>query len=52
MGALSVSELILYGGIAAMVLSGILALLCITVFSITGRKLKEQLEKEYGKPEL
>ncbi|MBD5552386.1 MAG: hypothetical protein HDQ96_14650 [Lachnospiraceae bacterium] len=52
MGGLSVSELILYGGISAMVLSGILALLCITVFSITGRKLKEQLEKEYGKQEL
>lgn len=52
MGNLSGSELLFYGGILAMVLSVAAGLICITVFSITGRRLKEQLEKEYGKPEI
>ena len=52
MGGLSVSELFLYGGILAMILSAAAGLICITVFSVTGRRLKEQLEKEYGKLEI
>lgn len=52
MGNLSGSELFFYGGILIMILSAAAGLICTTVFSVTGRRLKEQLEKEYGKPEI
>lgn len=48
---LSESELFLYGGIAAMLVAGILLVLCIVIFSITGKRLKKKLEQEYGKPQ-
>ena len=50
MFGLSESELFFYGGIALMVAAGILAVLCIVIFTCTGRKLKKKLEQEYGKP--
>ena len=46
---LSVNELLLYGGLAVMALSLVLALICIAVFVVTGRKIKRRLEQEYGK---
>ena len=46
----SESELFFYGGIAMMAAAGILAGLCITIFTCTGRRLKKKLEQEYGKP--
>lgn len=49
MSHLSGSELLLYGGIAVMAFTAVSAVVCIAAFSITRRKLKEQLEKEYGK---
>lgn len=48
---LSSSEMLLYGGIAIMVGSAVLAMLCIAIFKMTGRKLKRKLEQEYGKPQ-
>ncbi len=47
---LSGSELLFYIGIAVMVFSTVIEVLCISVFMFTGRKLKEKLEQEYGKP--
>lgn len=44
------SELFFYGGIAVMAAAGVLAVLCIVVFSLTGRSIKRKLEQEYGKP--
>ncbi len=41
----------LYGGIALMVLAVLVGLGCIVVFGITGRKIRNKLEKEYGKPQ-
>ena len=41
----------LYGGIALMVLAVLVGLGCIVVFGITGRKIRNILEKEYGKPQ-
>lgn len=49
MFALSSSELLFYGGIAAMALAALLALICTFVFQHTGKKLKEKFEQEYGK---
>lgn len=46
---LSGNELLLYGGLAVMALSLVLAVVCIAVFAVTGRKIKRQLEQEYGK---
>lgn len=51
MSGLSESELFFYGGIAVMVAAGILAALCIVIFTGTGRRLKRTLEREYGKPQ-
>lgn len=46
---LSESEWFLWGGIGAMAAAVILAVLCLIVFGYTGRKIKRQLEQEYGK---
>ena len=48
---LSESELLLWGGIAAMTISIGIGAVCMTVSLITGRKLKKKLEAEYGKPQ-
>lgn len=44
------SELLFYGGLAAMGVAAILAVLGIVIFTFTGRKLKKILEQEYGEP--
>ncbi|MBR1476551.1 MAG: hypothetical protein IJ608_01125 [Lachnospiraceae bacterium] len=44
-------EKFIYGGISLMVLAIVLAVLCIIVFSITGKRIKKRLTKEYGEPE-
>lgn len=46
---LSSSELLLYGGLIIMIAAVISAVLCISVFIFSGRKLKDKLEREYGK---
>ncbi len=46
---LTESELLLYGGIGIMALATVLAATCILIFSLTGKKLRKKLEKEYGK---
>lgn len=51
MFGLSESELFFYGGIAVMAAAGILTVLCIVIFTCTGRRLKKKLEREYGKPQ-
>jgi len=45
------SEMLLYGGITIMAAAGVLTVVCIVVFTLTGRKLKKELEQEYGKPQ-
>jgi len=47
---LSVSELLLYGGIAVMAAAVVITAAGILVFTLTGRKLDDRLEREYGKP--
>lgn len=45
---LSGSEYLFYGGIAVMAAVGILVVLGVILFTITGRKIKEELKQEYG----
>lgn len=47
---LTSSELLFYCGLAIMVIVLILTVVCIIVFIITGRGLKEKLIREYGEP--
>lgn len=49
MVGLSVSEMIFYGGIMVMASACVLAVICAAIFIITGKRLKERLEQEYGK---
>lgn len=44
---LSGSEWLFYGGIAVMA-AGVLAVLSVIIFTITGRRIKEELKQEYG----
>ena len=44
------SEWLLYGGIGIMILVIFLAAICIMIFTLTGKKLRQKLEREYGKP--
>lgn len=46
------SELLFYGGLAVMTAVAVLSVLCIALFRITGKKLKEKLEQEYGEPQV
>lgn len=48
---LPMGELLLWGGIAAMGAAVGIGFLCIIIFLVTGRKLKERLEAEYGRPQ-
>ena len=45
---LSESEILFYGGIAAMATAGALAVLSVIIFTLTGRKIRKQLEQAYG----
>lgn len=47
---LSSSELIFYGGIAVMAVTGVLAVICVILFCFTGKRIRKRLEQEYGKP--
>ena len=47
---LPISEKLLYGGISAMAAVAVLAVAGIIIFTLTGKKLRKKLEKEYGKP--
>lgn len=40
-----------YGGIAIMILAVLAGIGDIVVFGITGKKLRNKLEKEYGNPQ-
>ena len=42
------SELLFYGGIAMMVFSVILMLLCVPIFIVMKNRLVEKLKKDYG----
>lgn len=48
---MSSGEMLIYVGIAIMVVVIVLTIICISIFRITGRKLKRQLEEEYGEPQ-
>lgn len=50
MNSLSESELLFYGGLAAMGIAVVLMAACALIFALTGRKLKERLKAEYGEP--
>lgn len=47
---LSVSECLLYGGITAMAVAIIASFVCMAVFRSTGKKIRDLMEQEYGKP--
>ncbi len=47
---LSTSQLLFYGGIAGIAVSVIAMAVSAAVFKATGRKIRKDLEKEYGKP--
>ncbi|MCI9321102.1 MAG: hypothetical protein HFH05_13675 [Lachnospiraceae bacterium] len=47
---LSVSEKLLYGGMAGMAAVAVLVITGIVIFCVTGRKIRRKLEEEYGKP--
>lgn len=51
MGAIS-GECLFECGIAVMGIAVSAGILCLIIFQITGRRLKRQLEKEYGKPQV
>lgn len=42
------SEILFYGGIGTMILSIFIGILCFVIFYIKGKKIKAELEKEYG----
>lgn len=45
---LSVSQLLFYGGIAVTAAAVIVMAVCAVIFKVTGKKLNEALEREYG----
>lgn len=47
--SLSSSEFLLYGGIAMMAAAVILGVASAVVLHITGKRLRDRLENEYGK---
>ena len=49
---LSSSEIMFYGGIAVMTATCVLAIICLIVFTFTGKRLKARLKQEYGKPRI
>jgi len=50
MFGLSGSEALFYGGIGIMAVAAVLALVCLVVFLLTGKRIKRKLEQEYGRP--
>ena len=50
MAGFTTSEILFYGGIVVMVLAILTGGISSIVFWRSGKKLKEQLEQEYGKP--
>lgn len=51
MGYVSETELLYWGGIGVMAGAVVLAVICLSVFLVTGRKLKKKMEEEYGRPQ-
>lgn len=45
----TLDELLFYGGAAGLIVTGVIACFAIAIFWISGRRLKKQLQKEYGK---
>lgn len=45
------SEQLFYGGIVGMASAVFLAVLCVVLFVISGKRLRKRLEEEYGKLE-
>mgnify|MGYP007098662258 CR=1 FL=1 len=43
-------EFLFYTGLVIMAAALILMVICVIVFILSGRRLKEQLRKEYGDP--
>lgn len=50
MTGVSVGEWLLFGGIGVMAVAAAAGAGCMILFRITGRRLREKLEQEYGKP--
>lgn len=46
---LTQGEIFLYCGVAALVIAFVLAVVCIIIFRITGKKIRQKLEQDYGK---
>lgn len=50
MSGLTSSEIILYAGIAIMIMAAVLAIISIVVLKISGTRLRKKLQREYGQP--
>lgn len=46
---LTQGEMFLYGGIAALAIAFVSTVVCIIIFRITGKKIRQKLEQDYGK---
>ncbi len=44
------SELLFYCGIGIMILAAIAGAVSVIVFRVTGKRIKKNLEREYGRP--
>lgn len=42
------SEMLFYGGIAVMASAGVLAVVSVIIFMLTGRKIRQKLDQDYG----
>lgn len=49
MSGFSVTEIFFYGGIVTMIVAVVLAILCIIIFTVTGKQIRRKLEQDYGK---
>lgn len=46
---LTQGEIFLYCGVAALVFAVVSAIVCIIIFTVTGKKIRQKLEQDYGK---
>jgi len=48
---LSNGQLLLYGGVGLIVVAAAAAIICIIIFIMTGKKIRRELENDYGRLE-
>ena len=48
---LSSGQLLLYGGVGLIAAAAVAVIVCIVIFLMTGKKIRKELEHDYGKLE-